>query len=115
MGTDIGDKLDQILEKLNVIPSMIDKTYVSEKLSSLSAHDIDVSSYENYKTFTVNNFSAEIVDNVAVIGSDVGNANFAMSYDNDAGILHCTAGCINHNPGGYFIGIGAYYKVVLFT
>ena len=100
-----------------VIPfrSAIQKRYLSDKLSSIQAQSIDLSSYADYKKWTVSPFSTEICGTVGVVGGNLGDATFSMSYNSESGILSCTAGRLTHNPGGYFISLGAYYRIVLFS
>lgn len=93
----------------------IQKQYVSEALISTASHTIDLSSYADHEKWTIDNFSTELIGTAGVIGNGSENANFSMNYNPETGILTCNAGRLHHNAGGYFIAIGAYYRVVLFT
>lgn len=112
---EISTKLDQIADRLNVVPSAIKKEYISEVLRSTEKQTIDLSERDDYMTLTINNFATELTGNCGVIGSGSVTSDFSMVYESTTGILTCNPGRLYHNGGGYFIAIGAYYRVVLFT
>ena len=112
---EINTKLDQIADRLNVIPSAIKKEYISDVLRSTETQRIDLSDRDDYMTLTINNFATELTGNCGVIGSGSVTSDFSMVYESTTGILTCNAGRLYHNAGGYFIALGAYYRVVLFT
>lgn len=87
------------------------KTLLEENVSGIDVKTIDVSSYEGYEDFTIENFAIDMTG-IAGYGTNQGAANFYKSYDASTGIL--TLGACKYVATTYDVeSIYAIYNVYL--